>query len=442
MTDKNTGARAAALEALLQVSENEGYSNIVIDKTLEKYNLDKRDSALASIIFYGVIEKRITLDYYIAKFLTHPGFKLSNEAREILRQAVYQVLYLEKVPESAAVNEAVNLARLNKVSPEFVNAVLRSFLRGKDKVRLPDENSIEFLSVQYSLPMGLIELWQRSYGKEAAVKILEAFNEKSRMFIRVNSTKTTADELISRFGEDVKAEKIKGLDYACKLTGGGNLTKLKGFEEGLFHVQDLSSQYLCGILAPEENEKIIDVCAAPGGKTFTMAEMMNGTGTVYAYDIYKGRVKLIRSGAYRLGLKNVMASMRDARSGECEISDADRILCDVPCSGFGTIRRKPEIRYKNLEELAALPGVQYDILVQSSKHLKKGGILAYSTCTLNREENGDIADKFLRENPDFEPQTINTGIKKYLDEPENQLTMMPFMGENDGFFVALFKKKL
>ena len=187
----------------------------------------------------------------------------------------------------------------------------------------------------------------------------------------------------------------------------------------------------------------MDVCAAPGGKTFTLSEIMNGTGKVYSYDLYKGRVKLIRAGAYRLGLKNVLASMRDALSEKCEIDNADKILCDVPCSGFGVIRRKPEIRYKDLSVLKELPSLQYNILVNSSRFLKKGGIIAYSTCTLNPEENGKIADKFLKEHEEFEAMPIeNTfGIPRLIKEPSNQLTVFPGYLDNDGFFIALFRKK-
>lgn len=436
----NKNARAVALEALLQVSENEGYSNIVIDKTLNKYELDKRDSALASIIFYGVLEKRIILDYYISMFLKHPNFTLAPAAREIFRISVYQMLFLEKIPESACVNEAVNLAKENKVPPQFVNGVLREFLRNKENVFLPKENAFNYLSVKYSIPQNLIDLWIESYGYDNTIKLLESFSEKSKTYIRVNNTKITPKKLVQQLEETINIEEFDGIDNACRIYNGGNLIKLKEFEDGLFHVQDISSQYLCSIVNPQENETLIDVCGAPGGKTFTLSERMNGTGTVYSYDIYKGRVKLIRGGAYRLGLKNVMASMRDATSEKCEISDADKILCDVPCSGFGSIRRKPEIRYKSTEDVKELPKIQMDILEKSAKHLKKGGILTYSTCTLNPAENGDVADKFLKNHPEFEAFSIKTNLERVIKEPENQFTMMPFSSGTDGFFVAQFKK--
>lgn len=436
-------ARAAALEALLQVDENQGYSNIVIDKVLNKYELEKRDSALASIIFYGVIEKRITLDYYIAKFLRFKNQTLSAATRDILRMAVYQMAFLEKIPESAAVNEAVNLAKIYKAPYGFINAVLREMIRNKELLSLPDENSENYLSVKYSLPQQLIDMWVSSYGESCALKLLEAFSEKSRTYVRVNNTKTNVQAFIAGFNEEIAVEEYFGIDNACKIVSGGNIAKLPQFEQGLFHVQDLSSQFLCEMLDPQPGENIIDVCAAPGGKTFTISERMNGTGKVYSYDIYKGRVKLIRGGAYRLGLTNILASQRDALSEKCEIENADRILCDVPCSGFGTIRRKPEIRYKSVSEANELPEIQYNILCKSSKFLKPGGLLMYSTCTLNPNENGGVVDRFIKNNANFEAVRIKMPqrLKRTIDEPDNQLTMMPFAGDTDGFFVSIFRKK-
>ncbi|MFI3324759.1 MAG: 16S rRNA (cytosine(967)-C(5))-methyltransferase RsmB [Clostridia bacterium] len=431
----NKNPRSAALQALLQVSENEGYSNIVIDKVIRSLDMDKRDTALASQIFYGVLEKRITLDFYIGKYLNNPFNKLDPVVKEILRLSFYQALFLDKIPNSAIVNEAVELTKEYK-KPKlsgFVNAVLREFFRNEDYVILPKENTLYGLSVKYSVPTDLIDLWQMSYGQDNTIKILESFNEKAKIYIRKNTVKNIDLQEVNNYPY---------LENAYQYSLGGSITKIEGFDEGAFHVQDLASQYLCKILNPQENENIIDVCAAPGGKTFTLSQLMNNTGKVYSYDLYKGRVKLIRAGAYRLGLTNVLASVRDATSPKCEIENADRILCDVPCSGFGTIRRKPEIRYKDPETFDDLPNIQYDILCKSAKHLKQGGVLMYSTCTLNPFENGKVADRFLREHKDFEALeiTIPNGLKKTILEPDNQLTMMPFAGDTDGFFVAMFKK--
>ena len=430
-------ARSVALEALLQVSENEGYSNIVIDKALRKYELDKRDSALASIIFYGTIEKRITIDYYLSKCLDHPTYKINEKALEILRTAVYQIMFLEKIPESAAVNEAVNLAKEYKLQFGFINAVLRKLIKIKDELKLPEGNSPEELSVSYSVPKELIALWHNAYGNEITLKILEDFSKIAPTFVRVNNTKITDEEFEK--SAEVSLKKIKVLDHCYKLFSAGDVTALKGFEEGLFHVQDISSQFLCNILSPKENEVLMDVCAAPGGKTFTLSEIMNGTGKVYSYDLYKGRVKLIRAGAYRLGLKNVLASMRDALSEKCEIDNADKILCDVPCSGFGVIRRKPDIKWNTKEDdIDELLQIQYKILLNASKYLKKGGTLICSTCTNNKKENDDIVNKFLEGNKEFKIAKIDNIAEDFMKDAYNEgmLELSPDKNNCDGFYIC------
>ncbi len=439
-------ARNVALEALRQVGENEGYSNIVLDKTLRKYDMDKRDRALCSTLFYGVLEKRITLDFYISKFLKNPNWEVNEQVREILRLAVYQIMYLDKIPDNAIVNEAVDAAKAIKKQnfTGFVNAVLRELLRNKDNISLPTSNSLKDLSIRYSVPEDLIDMWCEAYSKEVCIKILESLSERAKTYIRVNSTKTDRKSFIESFtGSEIMPTPYYGLDNACSIVNPGSLTSLEQFKDGLFHVQDLSSQYLCKLIDPKPHEIIIDCCAAPGGKTFTMAEKMENTGRVYAYDLYKGRVKLIREGAYRLGLKNVLGSMRDATTDkECEVDNVDIILCDVPCSGFGTIRRKPEIRYKDIESIKELPKIQFDILKKSSKLLKKGGLLVYSTCTLNPLENDEVVERFLDECKGFEPVSIPRldDLDRVIEEPSYQQTLMPFALDIDGFFVAMFRK--
>ncbi len=431
-----TGSRIAALEALLQVSENEGYSNIVIDKCLKKHELDRRDSALASIIFYGVLENKITLDYCISLFLKNKSMKLSETTRTILQVGCYQILFLDKIPESAAVNECVELAKRYKCNASFINAVLRNIIRNKDNIPLPDS-----LEIKYSVPNELITMWTNAYGEKNTINILESVQEKSKIYCRINSTKTTFDNFAESFScSEIGIKKYKNMPYTCVITSGGDITKLSQYEDGLFHVQDLSSQYLCEVVSPKENEILVDVCAAPGGKSFTLAEKMNNTGTVYSYDLYKGRVKLIFNGSKRLGLTNIHAFVRDAEKDDTHGIVADRVLCDAPCSGYGTIRRKPEIRYKSLESVSDLPDIQYQILENSAKFVKSGGYLFYSTCTLNPKENGEIADKFLANNTDFYAENINIDISRAISEPKNQLTMMPF-NDCDGFFVAKFRRK-
>lgn len=439
-------ARNAAVQALLQVTENEGYSNIVLDKVLRATQLEPRDSALTSTIFYGVLENRLTLDFYLANCLREPDKKLDAEVEAILHTAAYQILYLDKIPDSAAVNEAVEMAREWKKSSSagFVNAVLRTLLRKKDGLKLPAGMDAPSLSIRYSVPEGLIALWENSYGRENTHRILEAFQEKPELYIRVNRLKVTPGELaeslknagISVYPSDLSTDTLI-------LENCGTPTSLPQFQEGLFHVQDLSAQLVCELMAPQPGEHICDCCAAPGGKTFTIAELMGNRGNVTSLDLYKGRVKLIQAGAERLGLTCVDTRVNDAQKGFDGIPAADRVLCDVPCSGYGVIRRKPEIRYKDVSTIAELPKIQYEILERASGLVKAGGLLVYATCTLNPAENGEVARRFLENNGDFEPFAIQLppAVTRAVEEPGNMLTMMPFAGGSDGFFTAIFRKK-
>ena len=441
-------ARSAALSALLHVDVDEGYSNIVLDKTLSAFTLEQRDKALASAIFYGVLERRITLDYMISQFSKTPIKKMSPLVLEILRMGVYQIVYLERIPKSAAVNESVNLAKENGLvkASSFINAVLRSFLRGIDEIKMPDaeKEPLLYLSIQYSFPEWLIDLWQKAYGKDCTLNLLESSLNKPPVFARVNNTAISEENLIERLSsEGIKANTVTWLDHAIELQQTGAISQSACFQEGLFHIQDLSSQLCCSLLNPTAGQRIIDVCSAPGGKAFTIAEIMNNQGELLAFDKYKGKVRLIQQGAKRLNLSMIKASVRDAVNEKTELEPADRVLCDAPCSGLGIIRRKPEIRYKLQSAIDSLPDLQYLILCESSKLVKSGGVLIYSTCTLNPKENFEVAAKFIEDNNGFEPFTLHFPdvLHHVINEPDNQLTLMPHAHGADGFFVAAFQKR-
>jgi 16S rRNA (cytosine967-C5)-methyltransferase len=441
-------ARSAALSALLHVDVNEGYSNIVLDKTLSAASLEQRDKALASAIFYGVLERRITLDYIIRQFSKTSVEKMSPEVLEILRMGVYQILYLEKIPKSAAVNESVNLAKENGLvkASGFINAVLRALLRNIDQVKMPDpeKEPLLYLSVTYSYPEWLIALWQKAYGEECTLGLLKSSLNKPPVFARVNNTAISEENLMERLNsEGIKATTITWLDHALELQQIGAISQSASFREGLFHIQDLSSQFCCSLLNPAAGQRVIDVCSAPGGKAFTIAEIMENQGQLLAFDKYKGKVGLIQRGAQRLNLSIIQASVRDAADETGLLEPADRVLCDAPCSGLGIIRRKPEIRYKLQSAIDSLPNLQYLILCESSKLVKSGGILIYSTCTLNPKENFEVAAKFIANNNGFEPFTLHLPdvLHHIVDEPDNQLTLMPHMHGTDGFFVAAFQKR-
>lgn len=441
-------ARTAALGALLRVDGDEGYSNLVLDGALGPSSADRREKSLATAIFYGVLERRITLDYVIAQFSKTPLPKLSPSVLEILRIGVYQLLYLDKIPPSAAVNESVNLAKRNGEARAagFVNAVLRNVLRAKGKLRMPDphDGSPGSLSVRYSCPEWLIRLWRDSYGESCALGLLDSLLTKPPVFARVNNTRISEENLLERLGrEGMEAKRSGLLDGAVELGHMGDVEASESYREGLFHIQDLSSQVCCALLGPRPGETVADVCAAPGGKTFTIAERMENCGKVFSFDRYPARVKLIRGGAARLGLSCVEAGVRDAAAPEGGPQRADRVLCDVPCSGLGILRRKPEVRYKLPSTIDSLPDLQYLILCKSSELAGSGGVLVYSTCTLNPGENSGVADRFLSEHGDFEPLPLRLpeGIRRAVPEADNQLTLMPHAHGTDGFFVAAFRKK-
>lgn len=438
-------ARHTALQALLQMEENEGYSNIVIDKALRAAGLDHRDGGLASTIFYGVLEKRLPLDYFLRGCLRDPKKKVDPTVWMLLRCGAYQILYLDRVPDFAAVNQAVEEAKAYKkgVYSGLVNGVLRNLVRKKPALSLPEGEALSALSLQYSMPQELISLWQRAYGKDITAKLLEAFQERPALYIRVNTLRVSVEELGKSLAE--KGFTLLPLDFpsgAAILQGEGSPVALTEFQEGLFHVQDLSAQMACQLLHVQPGQTLCDCCAAPGGKTFSLAEALENRGKVYSFDLYKGRVKLIQQGAQRLGLSCVQAEQRDGQKPYGGLPLMDGVLCDVPCSGYGVIRRKPEIRYKPVSSVKELPKLQYEILTNGASLVKPGGLLVYATCTLNPAENGEVAKRFLSEHPDFEPAEFSLpGVERLVDEPAHTLTMLPFAGGSDGFFAARFRRK-
>lgn len=437
-------ARTVALRALLQVGQDSGYSNIVLDRALDAADLNGMDKGLASAVFYGVLEKRLTLDYYIAQCLRDPKRKPDRAAMEAIRCGAYQILFMDRVPDPAAVNETVQAVKAagRPQLAGFVNGVLRGLLRKRDRIKLPAGGSLKALSIRCSVPEELIRLWCEGYGKDIAVRILDGLSGRPELFIRINRSKCSVEQFERSFEETgVRLNTLKEPAYAAVLENCGAPDSLEQFREGLFHVQDLSAQWVCRALDPRPGETVCDCCAAPGGKSFTIAQEVGPEGRVYALDLHEKRVSLITSGARRLGLANICAKANDALQGLRGVPMVDKMLCDVPCSGFGVIKRKPEIRYKDMNSLRGLPQLQYDIIKNSSYHVKPGGVLIYSTCTLNPAENSAVAERFLRENNGFEPMNIDIGVRRGIREPDNMLTMMPFAGGSDGFFVAAFRKK-
>lgn len=436
-------ARQVAFEALLKVHKDGAYSNLVVDSLLKEHpELDERDRAFVCNIVYGTLDRLILIDYNLGLYLNQPVRKLRPELHTILRMGTYQLLFMDKVPSRAAVNESVNLAKVNKskFAASMVNAVLRRV--SDNGLRLPESSETDpnFLAIKYSCPEWLISLWIDAYGFDNAIALAEKALEAPQVVVRANTTKISADELIWKLAEEgVISQKSDFMPDALILSNTGSVDELLAYKEGLFHAQDFASQICCKALDAKEGETVFDLCSAPGGKTFTIAEMMNKTGVVRAFDIYQSRVELIKSGAERLGLDNVYAYLSDASIYNENYGFADKVLCDVPCSGLGIIRRKPEIRFKSREDIDNLPELQYRILCNAIKYLKDGGRIVYSTCTLNPKENSEICDRFLAEHPEFSAVKLFPELPRY-GESDKYLTLMPHLHSTDGFFVAAFVK--
>ena len=433
--------RLTVVKMLMKMESSEAYSNLLLDHAFNEAELSDRDKAFAAALFYGVLERRLTLDHVIRTNSKIAFEKLDKAAVQILRTGLYQLLYMPSVPESAAVNESVKMCKKLKCfsAQGFVNGMLRSFIRSGKKISYLGISPEKRLSVEYSCPEWLTEKFISEYGMDFAVRALKASVGKPPVYARVNVLRTTTDKVIAELAKQrIKAAPYPGLVNCIRLEKAGDIEKCAPFRQGLFHVQDISSQLCCLTLRPVVNETVLDVCAAPGGKSFTLAELMGNNGKLYSMDLHDMRVGLIEDGAARLGIKIITAMQNDASKFNGALPQADRVLCDVPCSGFGVIRRKPEIKYKPPEEFAGLPEIQYQILETSARYVKSGGTLVYSTCTLSRAENDDVADRFSASHPEFMPIVQPVPLSAPGDYKR---TYCPDENGGDGFFTASFRRK-
>lgn len=436
--------RLLTAKTLVRTEKNNSYGNLAIGSALMRAEeMEQRDKALCTAIFQGVTQRRLTLDACIAVHSKRKPAQLDAEVRCVLRCGIYELLYLH-TPDAAAVNlwtECVKKMRKTSAAG-MVNAVLRGFLRGGRQIPLPDDKK-QAMAVQYSAPLPLISLLLEEYDVQTVTGFLEDAAQVPPIYVRRNPL--TGNE--AEFLRQVQAEAVEAIPGAYRL-----LRRAERQDEDaspmpedavgkLFHVQDLASQLCCLALDPQPGETVLDVCAAPGGKTFTIAELMQNTGTLCAYDLHENRVKLIADGAKRLGLSCIAAQTGDARTPAANRPIADRILCDVPCSGYGVIRRKPEIRYKSPDETAALPEIQLAILEASAASLKPGGVLVYSTCTVLKRENEDVVRRFLAAHPEFQPEKPWQTYPVLAPFAQEMTTLFPSMLGSDGFFIAKLRKQ-
>lgn len=417
----STNTRELALDMLLAIDRDGQYSHLVLRDVLDKYQyLSKQERAFLTRLTEGTVERMLTLDYVIDQFSKTKVKKMKSLIRELMRLSVYQIMYMDGVPDAAVCNEAVKLARKRGFSglSGFVNGVLRSVARGWKDVTFQNE------SVRYSVPEWIIDGWNADYGRDVTEKMLEAFMQPAKITVRTNTQKCMPEELKDRLSQEgVTVEAIEGISYAFALSGFDYLAGLGSFQDGWFYVQDISSMTVAHAADPKKGDYIIDVCAAPGGKSSHLAELLDGSGMVEARDLTEYKVGLIEENILRHDLHNMKAVQQDATLfDEASVEKADILICDLPCSGLGVIGRKSDIRYKMTAEKAHdLAVLQQEMLDTVWKYVKRGGKLIYSTCTIHKEENEDNVAAFLQKHPQF------TLVE--------QRQIFPMEG-SDGFFVA------
>ena len=435
------GARETALNALIACRKDGAWSNGILKEYILRDRLDARDAGLATRLCYGVLQNQGKLDFYLKQLLTGKLKDLHPVVRDILHLGLYQIYELDKIPDSAAVNESVALAKKYNKNPKaasLVNGVLRNAVRTKGSLKEPVS-----YAEKYSHPDELISLLKQNLPKGKLEHMLKADNQAPETVIQVNTLKTTTQLLQKMLEEQGVSVRPHSWMSDCLVLGGtGNLENMPAFRDGLFYVQDPASRLsvLCARL-PKGEIKVLDCCSAPGGKSFAAAIAMEGTGSIISCDVHAHKTGLIRNGADRLGLKNITAKQQDATVFVPEWENAmDAVLCDAPCSGLGIIRKKPDIRYKNLKELEDLPALQLAILSNQANYVKPGGVLLYSTCTVLRRENEDVVSAFLARRDDFYTEPLDLP-EVFPKNESGMLTLIPGEYDTDGFFICRLRRK-
>lgn len=439
----NGNVRDAALSILLAVDNHQAYSNLLLNQTINKYEIKTKDRALLTELTYGTLQYKYTLDYFLDPFIRG---KIDTWVRWLLRLSVYQMVYLSKIPEHAIVNEAVEIAkrRGHKGIASMVNGILRSILRMGIPSLEKIKDSIERISIETSHPRWIVEILIDSYGLETTVEMLKANNLPPRQTVRVNTLKATVKEAIELLSEEgIEAEKSKIIPQ-CLVLLNGQASRTKAFQNGIITIQDESSMMPAIVLNPKPGERVLDMCAAPGSKTTHMAEIMNNKGQILATDIHPHKLALIEENCERLGINIVQTAPIDGRKAAATMQPEsfEAILVDAPCSGLGVIRRKPDIKYtKRKEDFDRLQEIQLELLNNAVPLLKRGGRLVYSTCTVSKKENEETVEAFLASHPEMKLAKIEHLPEILLEKQQDgMLQVFPQDFGSDGFFVALFEK--
>jgi 16S rRNA (cytosine967-C5)-methyltransferase len=448
MTEKSN-VRESVVSILEQIEKNQSYSNLLLNNVIKKNQIATKDIGLLTELTYGTLQRKMTLDYYLEPFIKNPK-KLENWVKQLLRMTLYQMLYLDKIPDRAAIHEAVEIAkkRGHKGISGMVNGVLRSLQREgiKDMNEIKDE--VERLSIETSHPTWLVRRWTEQFGYNKAKEMCEINLTAPMQSARINTNKITREACIKRLSEEgFQVEESAVVPESIKCLK-GNLAHSESFKEGLITIQDESSMLVAYALGIEQNETILDACAAPGGKSTHIAEKLEETGQVISLDLHEHKVKLINENAARLGLNNIETKAMDSRKvqEEFEGSAFDRILLDAPCSGLGVMRRKPDMKYtKKEEDLNRLQSIQLQLLDSVTPLLKPGGTLVYSTCTIDRSENEEVVAAFLQKHTDFEGDlSVIERMPKAIQPlmTDFQLQIFPQDFGSDGFYIASLRKKV
>ena len=442
-------ARETAVRIFYEVHENGAYANVALAKALRRSKLSEQDRRFVTELVYGAVKAGGTLDWILRRYVKRPVRKIQPLVREILHLGLYQLFYLDKVPASAVCNTSVELAKGMgmKGLSGFVNGVLRTAVREPQRAAFPEGkgHATEGLALRSQHPEWLVRHWVRTFGFEAAEKICAFDNEQPILSVRANTLRTDREQLQQALAE--AGAEVRCSDWAPEgllITKHGALDELKPLQEGLCQVQDESSMLVAHVVDPQPGEFILDCCAAPGGKTTHMAALMQDRGRIVAGDIYDHKLQRIADNASRLGIHIIETQRLDAReAGDYYEGMADRVLIDAPCSGLGVLRRKPDARWrKTQQEIEALPKLQLEILTRASRAVKPGGILVYSTCTIELSENQAVVSRFLEEHPEFELQTTGRFLPlPSIHRQAKMVQLMPQVDGTDGFFICRMKRK-
>ncbi len=423
--------RKIAYDIIYDVKYSKAYSNISLNNSLNKYKMEPRDKGFITELVYGTLSRLIYLDYIIESYSSIKLSKMSKSVITVLEMAVYQIEFMDSVTDFAAVDESVKMIKkTDNRSTAFVNGMLRSITAKKidTDVEYIKELS-KRLSIKYSVSEYIVKRFLKTYKEEFSIKLLESLNEKPQLIIRKNNIKAKDNDL-EKLLEDYcdRIEPVASMPDSYAVSGLKDIGNNEHFKNGFFAVQDISSMMAVKALDPQPGETILDICSAPGGKAFYIADKMNNKGSIDAFDISEHKIKLLDKMASQLGIKIINSAVKDACVYDEALKDKyDRVLVDAPCSGFGIIRRKPEIRYKEYDDVKDLPKIQLNILLNASKYVKEGGRLVYSTCTIEKNENSKVAEEFLKLHTEFEA------------EVEMQ-QLFPHTDNADGFFIAVFKR--